>query len=242
MIDPLERWRELGLPDKPDYAGLLTYRRLPVHAGPGRARGCRRRDRRCADGRPHLRPARHPVRSARDPRRELPAGAAPRGEGRRDGRAPGDRLRRRTGRPVRPGRQPRRDRADGRPGRRGGRDPDRPRRRPLDRRAGREGGGRGLTVPVALVHFDTHTDTGEEVFGVEISHGTPMYRLVRDGHVDRVPLRPDRPARLLARREGVRAGRRSTGSRASSCTTSATAGSARSSRRRSRSSARRRRS
>ena len=38
--------------------------------------------------------------------------------------------------------------------------------------------------PVALVHFDTHTDTGTEVFGVEISHGTPMYRLVRDGHVD----------------------------------------------------------
>ena len=38
--------------------------------------------------------------------------------------------------------------------------------------------------PVALVHFDTHTDTGDEVFGVELSHGTPMYRLVRDGHVD----------------------------------------------------------
>ena len=38
--------------------------------------------------------------------------------------------------------------------------------------------------PVALVHFDTHTDTGTEVFGVEASHGTPMYRLVRDGHVD----------------------------------------------------------
>ena len=38
--------------------------------------------------------------------------------------------------------------------------------------------------PVALVHFDTHTDTGEEVFGVEVSHGTPMYRLVRDGHVN----------------------------------------------------------
>jgi agmatinase len=34
------------------------------------------------------------------------------------------------------------------------------------------------------VHFDTHTDTGKEVFGVEISHGTPMYRLVRDGLVD----------------------------------------------------------
>ena len=29
MIDPLERWRELGLPDKPDYAGLLTFAGLP---------------------------------------------------------------------------------------------------------------------------------------------------------------------------------------------------------------------
>jgi agmatinase len=38
--------------------------------------------------------------------------------------------------------------------------------------------------PVGLVHFDTHTDTGTEVFGVEVSHGTPMFRLVRDGHVD----------------------------------------------------------
>jgi arginase family enzyme len=38
--------------------------------------------------------------------------------------------------------------------------------------------------PVGLVHFDTHTDTGREVFGVEVSHGTPMYRLVRDGWVD----------------------------------------------------------
>jgi agmatinase len=37
---------------------------------------------------------------------------------------------------------------------------------------------------VGLVHFDAHTDTGAEVFGVEVSHGTPMYRLVRDGHVD----------------------------------------------------------
>jgi agmatinase len=38
--------------------------------------------------------------------------------------------------------------------------------------------------PVGLVHFDTHTDTGTEVFGVEVSHGTPMYRLVRGGAVD----------------------------------------------------------
>jgi len=38
--------------------------------------------------------------------------------------------------------------------------------------------------PVGLVHFDTHTDTGTEVFGVSFSHGTPMYKLVEAGHVD----------------------------------------------------------
>jgi agmatinase len=38
--------------------------------------------------------------------------------------------------------------------------------------------------PVGLVHFDTHTDTGAEVFGVELSHGTIMRRLVEAGHVD----------------------------------------------------------
>jgi len=38
--------------------------------------------------------------------------------------------------------------------------------------------------PLGLVHFDTHTDTGTEVFGVEVSHGTPMYRLVEAGAVD----------------------------------------------------------
>jgi agmatinase len=38
--------------------------------------------------------------------------------------------------------------------------------------------------PVGLVHFDTHTDTGREVFGVELSHGTPMFRLVETGKVD----------------------------------------------------------
>jgi agmatinase len=38
--------------------------------------------------------------------------------------------------------------------------------------------------PVGLVHFDTHTDTGKRVFGVEVSHGTPMYRLVEAGAVD----------------------------------------------------------
>ena len=45
--------------------------------------------------------------------------------------------------------------------------------------------------PVGLVHFDTHTDTGAEVFGVELSHGTIMRRLVEDGHVD-----PERYAQI----------------------------------------------
>jgi agmatinase len=38
--------------------------------------------------------------------------------------------------------------------------------------------------PVGLVHFDTHADTGTDVFGAEVSHGTPMYRLVEEGAVD----------------------------------------------------------
>lgn len=38
--------------------------------------------------------------------------------------------------------------------------------------------------PVGLIHFDTHTDTGDEVFGARLSHGTIMKRLVTDGHVD----------------------------------------------------------
>jgi agmatinase len=37
---------------------------------------------------------------------------------------------------------------------------------------------------VGLIHFDTHTDTGSDVFGVELSHGTPMRRLVEGGSVD----------------------------------------------------------
>jgi agmatinase len=41
-----------------------------------------------------------------------------------------------------------------------------------------------ISGSVGLVHFDTHTDTAAEVFGVEISHGTPMYKLVETGLVD----------------------------------------------------------
>ena len=42
----------------------------------------------------------------------------------------------------------------------------------------------GAHGPVGLVHFDTHTDTGAEVFGAELSHGTIMRRLVEEGSVD----------------------------------------------------------
>jgi agmatinase len=38
--------------------------------------------------------------------------------------------------------------------------------------------------PVGCIHFDTHTDTGAEVFGVSVSHGTFMKRLIDAGHVD----------------------------------------------------------
>ncbi len=38
--------------------------------------------------------------------------------------------------------------------------------------------------PVGVVHFDAHTDTAAECFGVSLSHGTPMYNLVESGHVD----------------------------------------------------------
>src|SRR5437763_7339492 len=39
VIDPLERWRALGLPDKPDYAGLLTYAGMPYTQDPHELEG-----------------------------------------------------------------------------------------------------------------------------------------------------------------------------------------------------------
>jgi agmatinase len=41
-----------------------------------------------------------------------------------------------------------------------------------------------LGRPVGLVHFDTHTDTAATLYGRDLSHGTPMFRLVEQGHVD----------------------------------------------------------
>jgi agmatinase len=42
----------------------------------------------------------------------------------------------------------------------------------------------GAHGTVGLVHFDSHTDTGVQVFGAELSHGTPMYRVVDEGLID----------------------------------------------------------
>lgn len=38
--------------------------------------------------------------------------------------------------------------------------------------------------PLGLIHFDTHTDTGDDELGVRVTHGTPMRRLVEEGSVD----------------------------------------------------------
>ena len=37
---------------------------------------------------------------------------------------------------------------------------------------------------LGLVHFDTHTDTAEVVFGASLSHGTVMRKIVDDGCID----------------------------------------------------------
>jgi agmatinase len=43
---------------------------------------------------------------------------------------------------------------------------------------------RRLGGPIGLVHFDAHSDTAAHLYQRELSHGTPMYRLVEQGHVD----------------------------------------------------------
>jgi agmatinase len=42
----------------------------------------------------------------------------------------------------------------------------------------------GTHGPVGMIHFDTHTDTGAEVFGVTRSHGTFIRRLIDGGQLD----------------------------------------------------------
>ena len=181
MIDPLERWRGLG--DKPDYAGLLTFAALPYTQDPAELRGVdvaivgAPTDDLVSD-RPGARFGPRAIRAAScPPGPHLEAGVDAASELRvvDFGDAP-----------VIPA------------------DPARTREAIEETvaqvvRAGAVpivlGGDHSIAEPnvsavfasrgpVGLVHFDTHTDTGTEVFGVEVSHGTPMYRLVEAGRVD----------------------------------------------------------
>ncbi len=181
MIDPLERWQGLG--DKPDYAGLLTFMALPYTQDPAELEGVdvaivgAPTDDLVSD-RPGARFGPRAIRAASCP-------PGPHLEAKVDAARVlkivdfGDA-------PVIPA------------------DPARTRDAIHDTvaqvvRAGAVpiilGGDHSIVEPdiaavaashgpVGLVHFDTHTDTGQEVFGVEVSHGTPMYRLVEDGRVD----------------------------------------------------------
>lgn len=183
MIDPLQRWRELGLPDKPDYAGLLTYAGMPFTQDPAELAGVdvavvgAPTDDLVSD-RPGARFGPRAVRAASCP-------PGPHLEAKVDafevlrvvdfGDAaviPADpatthaQIEKTVGQVVAAGAIPVVLGGD--------HSITEPNVRAVAARHG----------PVGLVHFDTHTDTGTEVFGVEISHGTPMYRLVRDGHVD----------------------------------------------------------
>ena len=225
VIDPQERWAQYG--EKPDYAGLLTFAGVPYTEDPAELAGFdvavvgAPMDDLVSD-RPGARLAPRAIRGG-----ELPARPAPRGQGRRVRRAAGRRLRRRARDPRRRGALARRDRGDRRPGARGRRACRSCSAATTRSPSRRCAPARPRTARSGIVHFDTHTDTGEEVFGVEFSHGTFIRRLVDAGPRRPRPLRPDRPARLLAGRGGVRAGRPSAGSRACSCTTSATSASAR---------------
>jgi agmatinase len=183
MIDPLERWKALGLPDKPDYAGLLTFGGLPYTQDPAELAGVDAAivgaptDDLVSD-RPGTRYGPRAIRAASCP-------PGPHLEARVDALSalrvvdygdapviPADPVRtheaieRTVGEVVAAGALPVVLGGDHSIS-----EPD------IRAVAGRHG-------PVGLIHFDTHTDTGAEVFSVELSHGTPMYKLVRDDHVD----------------------------------------------------------
>ena len=183
MIDPIERWRALGLPDKPDYAGLLTFGGAPYTQQAAELEGVdvaivgAPTDDLVSD-RPGTRFAPRAIRAAGcPPGPHLEAGVDAFAELRivDFGDAP-----------VLPADAERTHAAiEGLVGDvvdaavipvvlGGDHSVSEPDIRAVARRHG----------PVGLVHFDTHTDTGREVFSVERSHGTPMFRLVEQGHVD----------------------------------------------------------
>ena len=181
MIDPLERWRRYG--DKPDYAGLLTFGSLPYTQDPAELEGVdvaivgAPTDDLVSD-RPGARFGPRAIRAASCPPgphleakvdamaelRMIDYGDAPVVPA--DAARTHEAIERTVGEVVS---------ADAIPIVLGGdhsiAEPD------IRACAARHG-------PLGLVHCDTHTDTGTEVFGVEVSHGTPMYRLVEQGHID----------------------------------------------------------
>jgi agmatinase len=183
VIDPLERWRRLGLPDKPDYAGLLTFGGAPYTQDAAELEGVdvaivgAPTDDLVSD-RPGTRFAPRAIRAAScPPGPHLEAGVDAFAELRivdfgdaavvpADPERTHAAIEALVGEVVDAG--------------------------PLPIVLGgdhsvTESNVRAVALrsgPVGLVHFDTHTDTGREVFGVERSHGTPMFRLVEQGHVD----------------------------------------------------------
>jgi agmatinase len=181
VIDPLERWRRYG--EKPDYAGLLTFGSLPYTQDPAELEGVdvaivgAPTDDLVSD-RPGARFGPRAIRAASCP-------PGPHLEAKVDAMAE-LRLLDYGDAPVVPADAVRTHEA-------------------IERTVGEVvaagaipivlGGDHSIAEPdiracaarhgrLGLVHFDTHTDTGTEVFGVEVSHGTPMYRLVEQGHVD----------------------------------------------------------
>jgi agmatinase len=181
MIDPLERWAEYG--EKPDYAGLLTYGGAPTTQDPAELRGVdvaivgAPTDDLVSD-RPGTRFAPRAIRAA----------SCPPGPHLEVGVDAFDALRIVDfgDAPVLPA------------------DPLRT-HRAIETTVGQVlgagaipvvlGGDHAITEPsvracaavhgpVGMIHFDTHTDTGAEVFGVEISHGTFIRRLVDEGSID----------------------------------------------------------
>ncbi|HEY6891503.1 MAG TPA: agmatinase [Solirubrobacter sp.] len=182
MIDPVERWREYG--EKPDYAGLMTYAGLPYTEDPAELRG--------ADvaivGAPMDELTSDSPGTRFGPRAIRAASCAPGGhlEAGVDALRTVLRVVDFGDAPILPA-DPVRSHlaiqetvaqvlaAGAIPVILGG---DHSIAEP-DIRAVAEVHG-----PVGLIHFDTHTDTGREVFGATLSHGSCMYRLVESGHID----------------------------------------------------------
>jgi agmatinase len=181
MLDPMERWRQYG--EKPDYAGPLTYGGVPITQDPAELTGFDVAivgapvDELVSD-RPGARLAPRAIRAAScPPGPHLEAGVDAFAELRivDFGDAP-----------IVPA-QPERNHAA------------------IEHTVGQVlsagllpviiGGDHSITEPnaracaavhgpVGLLHFDTHTDTGDVVFGARFSHGTVMRRLAEAGQID----------------------------------------------------------